>query len=178
MKNNITAKYSVSATLRAASKGDSFVIPFEHSTNGGIAHIASRQINKSVTGKEVSTVSVHKEAKGYRVIVNESLPKGTQKLTYKLEKGFKLPEGSRRGRPTLVAAAAKAAKSKGKANKPAAKVVKTPAKKAPAKKAAPAKANKPKAKATKKAAKVAAPTNKRVMLGGKKVIAPAPPFAK
>lgn len=170
-------KYSISATLRLMKKGDSFILPFDQ--NSVAAHVAARQLGASV--------SVRKGAKGYQIFLTSPVAAKDKKEPYKIITGAKMPE-TKQGRPTLIAAAAKAKANKGKANKPAAKpakkatkAVKTPAKKAPAKKAAkaaPAKANKPKP-AAKKAAKVAAPNKPaRVLLGGKQVIAPAPPFAK
>lgn len=151
-------KYSVSATLRAMNKGDSFILPFTE--NPVTAHVAARQLHASV--------AVRKENKGFRVFLTAPVPNGTEKVTYKIDKGVKLPE-SNRGRPTLIAASAKAAKLAKKGGK----VAKTPAK--ATKKAAPAK------RPTKpaKVAKSAKPGKvKMAIVGGKRTVAPAPPFAK
>lgn len=151
-------KYSITATLRTLSKGDGFLLPFTE--NPVTAHVAARQLGASVR--------VSKGAKGYSVMLTGMPKDRIEKIAYPIIKGMKLPE-SNRGRPTLIAAAAKAAKSKGKKAAPKAS-------KAPAKKSAPAKATKrPAAKKVAKAAKVAP---KRVNLGGKSVIAPAAPFVK
>ena len=154
-------KYSVSATLRAMNKGDSFVLPFDQ--NPVTAHVAARQLKAGV--------AVRKETKGFRVYLTTPATNGTEKVIYKIDKGVKLPE-SNRGRPTLIASAAKLAKK-------GSKVAKTPAK--PTKKTAKvvAKTAKRAVKAPAKKASVAKPTKpKREMLGGKSVIAPPPPFAK
>ena len=161
-------KYSVSATLRAMNKGDSFILPFDQ--NPVTAHVAARQLHAGV--------AVRKEAKGFRVFLTTPVPNGTEKVTYKIDKNVKLPE-SNRGRPTLVAAAAKAAKqNKNKKNTPVAKKsapVKTAKKSAPVAKKVVVKT--PAKRTAKPAKKANAPKPGKVVLGGKRVIAPAPPFA-
>jgi len=169
-------KYSLAATLRKMGEGHSFVLP------ENIA-LASLYVGANQVGAKIRVGS---DAAGNRRCVCVEPAANGEKGTYPIDKNVKVLE-SKRGRKIdpdsarQLAMAGKPAKaSKKAAPAKAAKLAKKPAKATPAKKAAPVKKAPAKAKASKPAAKKTAPIGKpaKVMLGGKKVVAPALPFTK